>query len=332
MRDDKINISSAVEQFREDVESRSTFLPRSHFNQRMPDGCDLEVYSVPYKNLPDAVFESFGGKKTAMEMRKARRAKEPKPKKRSKKDREAEQGGGGGGTQGGGGGEGGKEEPATKKAKVEEEEEEKAATETSATASTSSSGAAAAVEGSTSTGGEVAGRTALHTAAMLGNLEQVQALLNELPGQLNAVDGGGKTPLDLAILHGKLEVVDFLREEGALAPMEAARLARFAMDEDARKKLTRTTSTKEAEYDFVDNTEDDKGEKGKDGEGGGEAAAEGGEAAGGGEGMVEVEGVVRTHEDLIRFAPYIPKWRRPSRLPRLRPIKTPIHFVWAAGV
>lgn len=312
MRDDKINISTAVEQFREDVENRSSFLPRSHYNQRLPDGCDLDVYSVPYKKLPDAVFESFGGKKIAMEMRKARRAKEPKTKKRSKKDKEDE-----GAPKGQAEGSGEEEGPAAKKAKVEDE-----AGATVASIPPSSTTAAGTSEGGTA--GEVEGRTALHTASMLGNLEQVEALLKESPNQLNAVDGGGKTPLDLAILHGKLDVVDFLREEGALAPMEAARLARF-LDEDVRKKLTRSGSTKEAEYDFVDNAEEEK-DNGEE-EGGGL-----GDTKEGGEGIVEVEGVVRTHEDLIHFAPHVPKWRRPQRLPRSRPIRTPVHFVWAAGV
>ena len=304
VRDDKINISSAVEQFREDVETRSSFLPRSHgYSQRMPDGCDLDVYSVPYKKLPDAVFESFGGKKTANEIRKARRAaKGPKAKKKGKKG----------------------------EAEITPQGEQDAAPPAEEQGPPSKK--TKSMDGSAVPDvlAEDEGRTALHTAAMIGNMEQIQALLKDSPAQLNAVDGGGKTPLDLAILHSKLDVVDYLREAGGLAPMEAARVARFNIDEDARKsKLTRTLSIKEAEYDFVGD-EEAKEDDGERPEGEGEVVAQ--EPTEGEDGVVEVEGVVRTHEDLIHFAPFVPKWRRPSRLPRNRPIKTPVHFTWAAGV
>jgi len=323
VRDEKVNISHAVEQFREDVESRSSFLPRSHHNQRMPDGCDLEVYSVPYKRLPDAVFESLGGKKAAHEIRKARRAaKEPKAKKKGKKDGEGDGDGGGGGIAAAGGGEEEGKEAAVATVEGEEGPPTKKTKANDATAVVPGGGAVV----------ETDGRTALHTAAMLGNLEQVQGILSEASSQLNAIDGGGKTPLDLAILHGKLDVVDFLREAGGLAPMEAARVARFNIDEDARKsKLSRALSTKEAEYDFVGDEEVKEEEKpGVGGEGG--DVATGGEEGEEGEGVVEVEGVVRTHVDLIHFAPFVPKWRRPSKLPRARPIKLPINFTWATGV
>ena len=56
----------------------------------------------------------------------------------------------------------------------------------------------------------------IHTAAMFGNLEQIESILAEKPELVNAKDDDGYTPLHLAVtIFGKQEAVKLLIAKGA---------------------------------------------------------------------------------------------------------------------
>jgi len=57
--------------------------------------------------------------------------------------------------------------------------------------------------------------TTIFEAAEQGDLAQVQALLQEDPQLLNAVDDGGYTPLHEAAYNGQIEILDYLIAKGA---------------------------------------------------------------------------------------------------------------------
>ena len=63
------------------------------------------------------------------------------------------------------------------------------------------------------------GLSPLHFASRSGKLEAAQALLNT-GANPNALDSMGKTPLDLAIINNKSEVIDLLKEYQKPASLE----------------------------------------------------------------------------------------------------------------
>jgi ankyrin repeat protein len=76
----------------------------------------------------------------------------------------------------------------------------------------------------------------LCTAALLGRLDSARELLDRAPERVNAPDGGGYTPLALAVWNGKLDMAKLLLERGAemqatdergQAPLAAAGLDGF---------------------------------------------------------------------------------------------------------
>lgn len=62
--------------------------------------------------------------------------------------------------------------------------------------------------------GDPSGRTALHVAAMYGNLDVTQYLVKNY-AEVNAVDYLGLTPLDYAVKVNAKAVIDFLLEKDA---------------------------------------------------------------------------------------------------------------------
>ncbi len=54
-----------------------------------------------------------------------------------------------------------------------------------------------------------------HDAAEKGDLSRLRALLKQNPGQVNARDDGGTTPLHWAAMHGHTEAIELLHKLGA---------------------------------------------------------------------------------------------------------------------
>lgn len=63
--------------------------------------------------------------------------------------------------------------------------------------------------------GDVDGRTALHLAAAQGQLEVAKALVHEMGVDVNAEDQWGNTPLRDATRFHRVEIIDFLKANGA---------------------------------------------------------------------------------------------------------------------
>lgn len=61
---------------------------------------------------------------------------------------------------------------------------------------------------------DACGRSALHVAAMGGNLEIVKDLLSR-GHNINAQDNSGDTPILTAVSYGHLNIVEFLEQSGA---------------------------------------------------------------------------------------------------------------------
>ena len=55
----------------------------------------------------------------------------------------------------------------------------------------------------------------IHKAVFKGNLNRVVALLKDHPEQLESKDNLGRTPLQLAVIHNKLEIAELLLANGA---------------------------------------------------------------------------------------------------------------------
>ena len=60
-------------------------------------------------------------------------------------------------------------------------------------------------------------------AVHCNNLEEVKRIVEENPKYMNILDHEGRTPLDVAITHGKLEIAQFLFEKGGQPNLEIYR-------------------------------------------------------------------------------------------------------------